>query len=284
MIAPWLLGSFVLLIAFTIMQSIKAWRAKKHAPYFFMRRHAERRLKSYSYATMGLAICVGVSAFFTFRPPADTTERVVIISNAKPAVVDESVVDAIPINEIEVTVYDAPTAVEISALEAVPSVEEEEEEPDRSIPEPLDFTDVLSDEPLVSAAPELPTEFNQLDPEADLLPTTSFTSLIFSTEIDDEYEPISPSQIFGEGFFTVYATFFYEAMADGMEWAWVWRHNGDVVNGGNELWAYGDTGPGWVYYQPPEGFNAGEYSLEVWVNGELFGQSSITVEQGVANQ
>lgn len=283
MIAPWLLGSFGLLIVFTMTQAGKAWRARKHAPYFFMRRHAERRLKSYSAMSGVFAICMGVSAFFMFRQPVDTTSRMVIITNAKPIDNGADVVNAIPIDEIAITVYDAPTSVEISALEAVPSLEDDEEVA-RSIPAPIDLTDAIAGESLIASAPTLPSEYNQLDPLADLLPATSFTSFTFSTEIDDDYEPVSPSLIFGEGFFTVYATFFYEQMVDGLEWAWVWRYNGDVVNGGNELWAYGDEGPGWVYYQPPEGFNAGEYSLEVWVNGELFGQSTIAVERGVANQ
>ncbi|HIP72722.1 MAG TPA: hypothetical protein EYH05_15165 [Anaerolineae bacterium] len=62
-----------------------------------------------------------------------------------------------------------------------------------------------------------------------------------------------------------------------MEWAWVWRLNGEVVDGGNELWEYGSDGPGYVYYSPEEGFQAGEYSLEVWVNGELMTRSTLTM-------
>ncbi len=69
-----------------------------------------------------------------------------------------------------------------------------------------------------------------------------------------------------------------------MEWAWVWRQNGEVVNGGNEIWQYGGEGPGWIYYEPPEGFSPGVYTLEVWVNEELFQQASLTIENEVANQ
>jgi hypothetical protein len=69
-----------------------------------------------------------------------------------------------------------------------------------------------------------------------------------------------------------------------MEWAWVWRRNGDVVNGGNELWNYGVDGPGWIYYEPPEGYEPGEYTLEVWINRELFQRAGFTVESEVANQ
>jgi hypothetical protein len=62
-----------------------------------------------------------------------------------------------------------------------------------------------------------------------------------------------------------------------MEWAWVWRHNGKVVSGGNELWNYGDDGPGYVYLNPEEGFQAGEYKVEVWVNSELLTSSTLVI-------
>jgi hypothetical protein len=50
-----------------------------------------------------------------------------------------------------------------------------------------------------------------------------------------------------------------------------------VVDGGNELWAYGDNGPGYIYYGPEEGFRPGDYTLEVWVNGELFTRDTLTM-------
>lgn len=109
---------------------------------------------------------------------------------------------------------------------------------------------------------------------ADLLSTTDLGTLVFSTEVTTDYDAIDPSRIFGEGSYTLYATFDYTDMVDGMEWAWVWRHNGKVIDGGNELWAYGDEGPGYIYLSPEEGFLEGQYSLEIWVNGELLNQGT----------
>ena len=54
----------------------------------------------------------------------------------------------------------------------------------------------------------------------------------------------------------------------------MWRRDGDVVEGGNEVWAYGQEGPGYIFFSPEEGFQAGQYSLDVWVNGELMAQST----------
>ena len=38
--------------------------------------------------------------------------------------------------------------------------------------------------------------------------------------------PSHPRQLFAEGFYTLYATFDYEGLEDGMVWSWVWRHDG----------------------------------------------------------
>ncbi len=72
-------------------------------------------------------------------------------------------------------------------------------------------------------------------------------------------------------------------MADGMEWSWVWRYNGEVIDGGNQLWAYGNDGPGYVYLRPEEGFSEGDYSLEIWVNDQLVAQNSMTITGNAAN-
>jgi hypothetical protein len=110
---------------------------------------------------------------------------------------------------------------------------------------------------------------------------TELGTMFFSTEIDDQYEAVEAGRRFPKGFYTLYATFTYEGMANGMEWAWVWRHNGEVVDGGNELWAYGDEGPGYVYYNPEAGYELGAYSLEVWVNGRMMTQGTIQIVEGI---
>ena len=50
----------------------------------------------------------------------------------------------------------------------------------------------------------------------------------------------------------------------------------------NELWTYGKDGPGYIYFSPEEGFQFGEYSLEVWVNGEMLAQSGAIMNSAAA--
>lgn len=130
--------------------------------------------------------------------------------------------------------------------------------------------------------PALPEAYNQLEPEVKLRSDTTIGDISFSTDISDDYQALEAGRRFGKGFYTLYATFAYDGLSDGMTWSWVWRHNNQVVDGGNQVWSYGEDGPGYVYFRPEEGFQLGDYSLEVWVNDALMAQSSFTVIDSIS--
>ena len=52
--------------------------------------------------------------------------------------------------------------------------------------------------------------------------------------------------------------------------------------GGEQGVVYGDDGPGYIFYGPEEGFQAGEYALEVWVNGELLTAATAVMNSSAA--
>jgi hypothetical protein len=255
-IGPWLLGISVSLSLLVITLMIKAWRDMKRSPYFFMRRQAEKQLQSYAAKSVVLLLVTAVLGVYSWQQPeVDTTLRVAILSNTK------------PLNENVIQLF-----------------EEEASFNAASLPDVADF--LLDDESggllLIGEGRErgalavtvLPDEYNRVRASAELTPNTELGQIFFSTEVDNSYNAIEPRAIFGEGRYRLYATFSYDGMADGMAWSWVWRHNGQVVDGNNELWAYGTDGPGYIFYAPPSGFNNGEYTLEIWVNGELLTQAT----------
>lgn len=272
MTLPWHLVAIGILVLFTTIRMVGAWRQSKRSPYFFLRQQAEKRLQAYFWATFGLLAIAGATMAFSWQTPGDDSMRMALLANAKPVEAAENDIPVLAFDEEspQTVTYDSLASANIS--ETIPVSDAVDLPSDRTLPEGL------------SLSPVLPDEFNQVEPEAELTPDSDFTPLVFSTEISDDYEPISARNSFGEGFFTIYATFDYVGMADGMAWSWIWRHNGEIVNGGNELWNYGDDGPGWIYYEPPEGFQPGDYTLEVWVNGELFERASLIIESEVANQ
>lgn len=259
-IIPWLLGMLLLLSVLSLLVAIKAWRDSKRSPYFFMRRQAGKRLQSYlsmSFVLMLLAAAVGT---YGWEAPKDNTLRTAILSNSKPAA-----------EEIRTLFAEAEAERQAAAAIA------DEEAAARTEQVSTSLTDLLLDGSNANRPPSLPPQFDQFEPTAELTDATELGEVVLSTEVTDDYQAVNPSRIFAEGFYTLYATFAYEGMADGMEWAWVWRHNGEVIDGGNELWKYGDSGPGYIYLNPEEGFREGQYSLEIWVNGELMGQAAATM-------
>jgi hypothetical protein len=240
-----------------------------------LRQQAERRLRNHIWTTFGIFVLGGVILYYGNQTPPDQTVRMAVIAKAKPAAAlpEETLVDELPV--IDLT---SPPAFEAAngrvGLTATTTVTTA-----------ADFTLAgLDGVALPEGEAVLPDEFDQIEPEVELNEDSSFTNLVFSTEINDDFDPVSPRRTFVEGFFTIYATFDYVAMADGMAWAWVWRRDGELINGGNELWQYSDDGPGWIYFEPPEGYAPGQYTLDVWVNGELFQQGSFVIESEAANR
>lgn len=272
--APWILGGLAVLVLITIVQIFAAWRRVKRSPYFFLRQQAERGLQNRIWTLVFLFAAGGLTIFYANQTPPDDTIRMALLAQAKPAQEVEQVV----VDELPVIALDGPESFESLGGQSSPGA-------GNTITAALDLS--LTDADglgLPDAEPLLPDEFDEVEPEVELNENSQFTRLVFSTEINDDYDPVSPRRTFVEGFYTIYATFDYDGMADGMAWSWVWRRDGEIVNGGNELWQYADDGPGWIYYEPPEGFSPGEYTLEVWVNGELFQQASLLVESEAANR
>lgn len=265
-IAPWILGTLALLLLFALFVSIKSWRDMKRSPYFFMRRQAEKRLQTYSAISTALILITIFAGAFLMRPTGtDNVIRVAPIANAKP-----------PSDEVRQMVEDSPTTtIELLTEEGV-SIDELAA---------AQINEIVAENSadLLNQILTLPDEFNQFSPTANLNDDTEIGTLAFSTDINEEFKALNPETIFAEGSYTIYATFGYEEMADGMVWSWVWRRDGEVVSGGNEIWEYGDDGPGYVFYNPEEGFSDGEYSLEIWVNGEMLSQSDMIINTAAAS-
>jgi hypothetical protein len=253
-ITPWLLGTFVTLSLVALFAAIKSWREMKRSPYFFQRLQAGKRLQSYLVTSSFLfIIAIGVTAY-AWQEPQDSTPHMAILTHSKPTTGEQNAAEL-------------PSLVETIDEETLSSfLLEDAKNPGQLL--------TVADQPFTAPVATLPKEFDRFEPTADLGENSDLGTLSFSTEITDDYEAVEPQEIFPEGFYTLYATFSYDGLADGMVWSWVWRLNGEILEGGNEVWNYGDEGPGYIYLNPEEGFDSGRYSLEVWVNDELMTQST----------
>ncbi len=287
-IIPWLIISSSIGFLVSSALTFKYWRDSKKSPFFFLRRQAEQNMQTYSFSSIVCAVILLFLVTYAQQPVQDTTLRVVNIVSAKPALTANS---ASPADEAETAAAvedDAPEIVELSgsniseiATDLIVQQSENLNQANALTP------DIFGDEEAVAIeaerAPTLPDDYDQFEATAELSPSSFIGTIDFSTEIDEfELIALSPERVFEEGSFTIYATFEYDGLEDGMVWSWVWRRDGQVVSGGNEVWVYGVDGPGYVFYNPREGFQEGEYALEIWVNQELMSEANLFITSDIA--
>ncbi len=274
---PWLLGSLASLLIIAIGLMFKSWREVKRSPYFFMRRQAQIKLRQYTTVSIVFVLLGSATAWYGWSPPQDTTPHFAIISNAKPVMATS----AVDLND------EPPRVVRIDAPAVAPAAASAVVEQPAAVNALVTASAAPAAQAVgsfVGTLAELPAEYNQYDSQAELTDKTQLGSIAFSREVNDTYEAVRPARIFETGFYTIYATFTYDGMVDGLEWAWVWHHNGQAVSGGTQLWNYGPDGPGYVYYGPEEGFQPGQYTLEIWVNEQLMAESNLIVTAAAASR
>ena len=268
-ILPWLLGGLVLLALFALSATIKSWRESKRSPYYFLRMQAGRRMQRYLVMSFALVLLAAAASAYAWQVPEESAELVGVLKHAKP---NPEILDQV--NEPESPTDEGPGAVTVNLAPAsdrdiVFSAAELINSAEASAAEEIQSTaDVSTDE--ISTA------------ETRLAKDAQLGDIAFSLDISGNYRPVDPTYQFVEGFFTLYATFSYQGMADGMNWSWSWQRNGAQLDGGNQVWSYGGEGPGYIYFRPEDGFHSGEYSLAIWVDQVLQSQASFTVAEGIA--
>jgi hypothetical protein len=261
-IIPWLLGGQLLLVFLTLSILVRSWHDSKRSPYFFLRLQAAKRMQKYMAISGALITLTIATVAYAWQAPTDTTLRIARLKYAKSA-------PQISVNETEsaIETQGSPATVRIDTIS--PSAIR------------IAASSVNLDDPLLQPL-TLPNENDELGTEVKFSDETVLGEISFSTDISGDYQPVDPGRRFAPGFFTLYATFAYDGMADGLTWSWTWRRNGQVVEGGNQTWSYGENGPGYVYLRPDEGFAPGEYVLDILVNGQLMTQSNFMVTDGIS--
>jgi hypothetical protein len=216
--------------------------------------------------SIGLVLLTIGTTAYAWQVPEDTTPRVAVLNHAKPVSAETSPDLVAPGGDLAAEVEtDSPETVEISLSGGSDQTS-------------VGGTNII--DPLLR--PSLPEEYDRFEATVELKDSTTIGDISFSTDVSDDYQAIDPGRRFTTGYFTLYGTFSYDDMEDGMVWSWLWKRNGQVIEGGNQVWVYGNDGPGYVYLKPEEGFAIGDYILEVWVNGELFAQANFTITDGVS--
>lgn len=127
---------------------------------------------------------------------------------------------------------------------------------------------------------DLPPVYNQAEPRLELTDLTRLEILDFGLEMTALEVDTESGLTSGFAPVALAASFQHNAMEPGMSWSWVWRLENEIIGGGNQLWSYNGNESRGLIHLLPEAVEAGEYSLELWVNGIQMSRAVLNVTSG----
>ena len=129
------------------------------------------------------------------------------------------------------------------------------------------LTPTLTSTPSVTGTPFVPEEI-ATDFESIVTPNSDFAfSLIqFSTDVDDDLQPIKPAIEFENPLKTVYGTYSYNLMDHGVQWTEIWVRDGEIVHYSSGIWQGGSGGYGAALLElPQDEWLPGSYQLQFFI-------------------
>lgn len=109
--------------------------------------------------------------------------------------------------------------------------------------------------------------------------TPEIGSITFALGATDDYEPIDPGTSFEGDVSEIHAIFDYSGFSPELTWERVWFLDDNEMLRGEELWSGGDEGvfDYFINNAGGEPLAAGEWTLELYVEGELLADGSFTI-------
>nr|HID15118.1 hypothetical protein [Anaerolineae bacterium] len=107
-----------------------------------------------------------------------------------------------------------------------------------------------------------------------------FYNLVFAPDVTDNDQPTQIVTQLPSGATDIYAFWEYEGMADGMTWEARWYYEGQFLDEASwppDSWKGGEAGSWWISIYNTSGLADGTYRVELYVEGELLAQGSISV-------
>ncbi len=112
----------------------------------------------------------------------------------------------------------------------------------------------------------------------------TFGEPIFGTGFDDNDGITGEATTFNSGIKEIHAGLPYENMRDGTSWGYQWQYEGQDVTGESDLaWEFGQSGVVDLSLTGKKGLTDGEYSLQVYLRGDLVQETGFTVGRKPGN-
>lgn len=108
----------------------------------------------------------------------------------------------------------------------------------------------------------------------------SFSNIVFSQQVNSRGQPVEPTRVFPAGVKQLYAFFDYANMTPGVEWTRTWLYEGEVAATTTERWEEGRAGQFQLEVTSDTGLDAGNWRLELAIQGRPAARSDFTVAGG----
>lgn len=131
----------------------------------------------------------------------------------------------------------------------------------------ITLTPTLTSTPSVTGTPFVPEQIATAF-EAVITQKSDFAfSLIqFSTEIDEDLQPIDLAVEFENPLKTIYGTYSYNLMDHGVQWTEIWVRDGEMIHYSTGAWQGGSGGYGAALLElPPDEWLPGSYQLQFFI-------------------
>ena len=110
-------------------------------------------------------------------------------------------------------------------------------------------------------------------------PDTVFSPIVFTQDLDDNFQPVAPAEVFTNPVGHLYAVFTYDQMIVGSQWTAIWYRGTELVHFETSPWDGGTGGIGYSDWNPePEKWLSGEYEVQIFLGLTWKTSSRFTVE------
>lgn len=146
--------------------------------------------------------------------------------------------------------------------------------PTISLTPTVSSTPTITETPSISPTPQLPESVAQ-EFQASITPDpkAAFGYLTFARKLDDDLQPVNPSDIFTNPITHLYGAFTYDKMLPGSQWTAIWLYKGSMICHETKPWDGYIGGYGYTDCElPASEWLPGEYEVQIYV-GMVWKQS-----------
>jgi hypothetical protein len=129
---------------------------------------------------------------------------------------------------------------------------------------------LVSNTPTITPTPRVPLAIeNEFTSQVTPNPAAIFSPLVFTQEIDENFMPVNPGEVFQNPVGHLYAQFSYDQMTPGAQWTALWYYGSELIHYETKPWDGGTGGFGYTDWNPePHLWQPGEYEIQIFVGFE----------------